>query len=93
MVLNGTYIPQKFSFVTFAKIGFTLDIGEYYNFLSMGDFHMEVLEDAMHVFGETYNLVNLNTSQPDIKILLILAVLTRYLPIDRVASSHRNRSL
>ena len=74
MVLNGTYIPQKFSLVTLAKIGFTLDVGDYYNLL-MGDVHMEVIEDAMHVFGETYNVVNLNTAQPDFKIMLILAVL------------------
>ena len=61
-LLGGTYIPHKIlAPLHLQKIGNTQDLylEKYDNILLMGDYNCEVVEQAMHVFCETYNLKNL----------------------------------
>ena len=61
-LLGGTYIPHKILAPRhLEKIGITLDLylEKYDNILLMGDYNCEIVEQAMHVFCETYNLTSL----------------------------------
>ena len=62
LLLGGTYIPYKMlAPLHLENIGNTLNLylEKYDNILLMGDYNCEVVENAMHVFCETYNLKNL----------------------------------
>ena len=61
-LLGGTYIPHKILAPQhLEKIGITLGLylEKYDNILLMGYYNCEVVEQAMHVFCETYNLTSL----------------------------------
>ena len=61
-LLNGTYIPHKsLGPLHLQQLGYTLDlyVGKFDNYLLLGDFNMEVSEDAMRVFCDTYDLKSL----------------------------------
>ena len=58
----GGYNPKKNDITTFLdQVSKELDklLSKYKNILLMGDFNSELSEEAMKIFCETYNLVNL----------------------------------